>query len=121
MHFLHNPLTMASGPTTPLLLLSQIIPSLLLIAYFLSYDFSDACTTTEHSVLENPSSLVFCNSMFSPLCFSFSCVNALPIPNAYSLNAGLTQELHSHLILYNSVSAMPSITILQWFPYGHDS
>lgn len=64
------------------------------------FDFSDAYATIKHSVLENHSSLIFCNSIFCPfLCFFYS-ANSLPLTIVYFLNVGLIQEIPSHLIIH---------------------
>lgn len=64
------------------------------------FDFSDAYATIKHSVLENHSSLIFCNSIFCPfLCFFYS-ANSLPLTIVYFLNVGLIQEIPSHFIIH---------------------
>lgn len=108
-HFPHNPLIMASDPTT----LSRIISSPLLPMFFpVVLDFSDACAIIK---VFYSSLLVFYNSIVSPSVILFLFYKCVP-PIAYSLNADWTQEFHSHLILYHSVSAMPSMAITSMIP-----
>lgn len=72
----------------------------------------------KHSVLENHSSLIFCNSIFCPfLCFFYS-ANSLPLPIAYFVNVGLTQEIPFHLIVHTFCCLL--LHNFSKFSYVHD-